>query len=186
VNDRTIAAWTAMQGAQDPMGLYASMYRAKVVAQSDDADTVDVRPDDPLLPDMAKIPLRHGFPGLRVHVANGSYLLVGWDNGRPDKAYASLWAPGVHVIKASIVADEIHLGSRNAREAFIEGTSYRTAEDTLLTGLQTAFSAMSAACSAGPLGPLAPGMAAALAAVQAFISSATAARGFLSPKVFGE
>ena len=74
----------------------------------------------------------------------------------------------------------------DAREAFIEGTSYRTAEDTLMTGLQTAFAAMSAACSAGPLGPLAPGMAAALAAIQAFISSATAAQGFLSPKVFGE
>jgi len=186
MNDRSLAAWEGMQDAQDPMGAYARMYRARVVAQSDDADEVDVRPDDPGLPDMAKIPLRHGIPGLRVHVAMGSYLLAGWDNGSPDKPFAALWNPDVHVVKVSFVADEIHFGSRAASEAFIEGTSYRGAEDSMLSGLLAAFSAMAAACSSGPLGPLQPGMQAAILAVQQFISSAAAARGFLSPKVFGE
>ena len=186
MNDRSLAAWNGMQDAQDPMGAYARMYRAKVVAQSDDADQVDVRPDDSLLPDMAAIPLRHGIPGLRVQVALGSYLLVGWDNGRPDKPFAALWGPGVHVVKVSFVADQIKLGSRDAHEAFVLGTSYRAAEDAMLAGLQAAFSALAAACSAGPLGPLQPGMQAALATLQQFISAASSRSGFLSPKVFGE
>lgn len=110
--DRTLAAWSGMQDAQDPMGMYARTYRARVVAQADDSDLVDVRPDDPRLPDMAKIPLRHGVPGLRVQVAMGSYLLVGWDNGRPDMPFAALWNPDVHAIKVSVVTDLLNLGSR--------------------------------------------------------------------------
>jgi len=185
VNDRSIAAWEGMQNAQDPMGAYARMYRVCVVAQSDDSDQVDVRLDDASLLDMARVPLRHGIPGLRVHVENGSYLLVGWDNGRPDKAFAALWDPDVHVTKVSFVADEIHVGSRTAHEAYVEGTSYRAAEDAMLSGLQVAFAALAAACT-GPLGPLQPGMQSALLAIQQFVSSAGATNGFLSTKVFGE
>jgi hypothetical protein len=184
--DRAQAAWGALQSAQDPMGLYARMYRGKVVAQSDDADLVDVRPDDPRLPDMAKLPLRHGIPGLRVSVAMGSYLLVGWDDGRPDKAFAALWNRDVKVRKVSLVADEIHLGSRGASEALILGTSYRAAEDQLLSGLQQAFAMLAGAASAGPLAALQPGMQQAIAALTKFIAQASAARGYLSPKVTGE
>lgn len=110
--DRSLSAWSGLQDAQDPMGLYARTYRAKVVAQTADADQVDVRPDDARLPDMAKVPLRHGVPGLRVQVAIGSYLLVGWDDGRPDRPFAALWNPDVHAIKVSVVADLVNLGDR--------------------------------------------------------------------------
>lgn len=110
--DRSLSAWSGLQDAQDPMGLYARTYRAKVVAQTDDADYVDVRPDDPRLPDMARVPLRHGVPGLRVQVAPGAYLLVGWDDGRPDRPFAALWNQDVHAIKVSMVADMVKLGDR--------------------------------------------------------------------------
>ena len=181
--DRAAGAWQAMQSLQDPMGLYARMYRAKVVAQSDDNDTVDVRPDDPLLPDMAKIPLRHGVPGLRVSVAMGSYVLVGWDDGRPDHPFAALWTAGVQALKVSIVADRLNLGGRDASEALVLGTSYRAAEDTMLRGLQKGLTSMQGACQSA-LSPLQPGVALCLQAVTTFILQAQAARGYTSSGVF--
>lgn len=184
--DRSLAAWTGVQNAQDPMGLYARMYRGRVVAQSGDDEYVDVRPDDPRLPDMAKLPLRHGVPGLRVQVELGSYLLVGWDDGRPDKAFAALWNRDVHVLKMSLVNDELHLGSRGASEAFVLGTSYRQAEDELLSGLQAAFSMLAGACTSGPLGALNPGMNKAVSELAAFAGKAAAANGYKSRKVTGE
>lgn len=183
--DRTQSAWAALQDLQDPMGLYARMYRAKVVAQSDDENQVDVRPDNPALPDMARVPLRHGIPGLRVQVAMGSYLMVGWDDGRPDKAFAALWNPDVHALKVSLVADAIEFGSRGAPEAIVLGTSYRAAEDTLLAELRSAFSALATAAQ-GPYMPLFPGFAAAMQAVAKFVANAAGAGGYLSTKVKGE
>lgn len=184
--DRQQAAWSELQDAQDPMGLYARTYRARVVAQSGDSEEVDVRPEDPRLPDMAKIPLRHGIPGLRVQVELGSYLLVGWDNGRPDKPFAALWNRDTHVVKLSLVADDISLTQRGATQAFVRGTDYRAAEDQLLSGLQRAFVSLAAACTPGVLGPLQPGLQQALVALQQFIAGASAAGGYLSPKLRGE
>jgi len=184
--DRTASAWGSMQAAQDPMGLYASMYRAKVLAQNGDADFVDVRPEDPRLPDMMKIPLRHGVPGLRVQVEIGSYLLIGWDDGQPNKPFAALWNRDTHAVRVSLVADQLNLGSRTATEAFIHGTSYRAAEDKLFAGLQQAFSLLAPLCSpVGPFGPLGPGVAQAIAALTAFQAQAAASGGFLSPQVRG-
>lgn len=185
--DRTATAWAGMQNAQDPMGLYANMFRAKVLAQSDDADLVDVRPEDPRLPDMMKIPLRHGIPGLRVKVRLGSYVLIGWDDGRPHQPFAGLWTPGTHVEKVSVVADAISLGKRGATEAFIQGTSRWRDESAMLAGLQQGLTALAAACSPiGPLGPLGPGVAQMLTAVSTFRTQAATAGGYLSPKVKGE
>jgi hypothetical protein len=158
------------------------MYRAKVVAQSDDDDQVDVRPDLQLLPDMAKIPLRHGVPGLRVSVVLGSYLLVGWDDGRPDRPFAALWRPGTKVHKISHVCPDLRLGGRDAHEHLVQGDSYRRAEDQMLAGLLTGLSAMSLAAQ-GPLTGLQPGITACLQAVTQFQAAAAAARGFLSPEV---
>jgi len=183
--DRAAGAWVDLQQLQDPMGLYARMYRAKVVAQSDDADTVDVRPDDQSLPDMANIPLRHGVPGLRVSVAMGSYVLVGWDDGRPDHPFAALWTAGVHALKVELVADRINLGSRGAVEAYVLGTSYRAAEDALLSGLQAGLTALQGAALYSDAA-LVPGIATCLQAVEQFIAQASTSGGFLSTGVFGK
>lgn len=183
---RTAAAWGSVQDAQDPMGLYASMYRAKVLAQDDDSDLVDLRPDDPRIPDMRKVQLRHGIPGLRVSVAMGSYLLVGWDDGQPNKPFAALWNRDTAVNKVSLVADQISLTKRGATEAFVRGTSKRTAEDAMLSGLAQGLTALASASAAGPLGPLQPGFQRALAAVQTYISQLAANNGYLSPRIKGE
>lgn len=182
--DRAAGAWIDLQNLQDPMGLYARMYRAKVVAQDDDTDEVDVRPDDPSLPDMAKIPLRHGIPGARVSVEMGSYVLVGWDDGRPDHPFAALWTQGTVVKKISLVSPDLRLGGRDAIEAVLLGTSYREAEDTMLADLQAGIATLVAAASSDPLQvTLLPGFAACQEAIAAFISVAAAAKGFLSPTV---
>jgi hypothetical protein len=180
--DRNHAAWLSLQNLQDPFGMYARTFRAKVVAQSDDSETVDLRPDDPALPDMAKINLRHGIPGLRIWVALGSYLLVGWDDGRPDRPFAALWNRDTHVLKMSLVNDELHLGGRDAVEALVHGTSYRQSEDDLFSGLLSGLSALATA-SQGPYMPLLPGFTTCVKSLTQFIAAAAAARGFLSPSV---
>ena len=180
--DRAIGAWVDLQNLQDPMGLYARMYRAKVVAQDDDTDEVDVRPDDPALPDMAKIPLRHGIPGLRVSVELGSYVLVGWDDGRPDHPFAGLWTRGTVVKKISLVSPDLRLGDRDATEKLVQGSSYRAAEDEMLSGLQAGLTALQSAVQYA-YSPMMPGVTAMLEAVTNFIAAASSARGFLSPTV---
>ena len=183
--DRAAGAWIDLQRLQDPMGLYARQYRARVVAQSDDAETVDVRPDDPSLPDMSKIDLRHGIPGARVSVAMGTYVLVGWDDGRPDRPFAALWKRDSHALKVSLVADRLNLGDRTAAEAFVHGTSYRAAEDTLLAGLQAGLTAMQSATLYSNA-PLAAGIGICLQAVAQFIGQAAASGAFLSTGVYGK
>jgi hypothetical protein len=186
MSDRQAGAWIDLQQLQDPMGLYARTYRAKVVAQSDDEETVDLRPDDPALPPMSKIPLRHGLPGARVAVAIGSYLQVGWDDGRPDRPYASLWSRDTHVVKVTLVADRTQLGGRDATEAFVCGTSRWNDESKMLQGLQQAFTMLAGAATAGPLSPLEAGIQQALQSLTEFLAKASAASGYLSPKVFGK
>lgn len=74
----------------------------------------------------------------------------------------------------------IDLGA--ATDFVTKGTSYRAAEDTMLSGLSAAFGLLVTA-STGPLAALAPGFTAAKAAVDVFISAASGAAGFLSAKV---
>jgi hypothetical protein len=78
----------------DPLAPYRCLYRAKVLAQSADGLRVDVQPEDSgdLLPLMSNIPLRHGLPGVTVTIVPGAYLLIGWENGRPNRPFAALWA----------------------------------------------------------------------------------------------
>ena len=139
-SDRTKAAWEGLRLLQDPTAAYARLYRAKVVAQTGDENLVDVRPDDHALPDMARIPLRHGVPGLRVQLKLGSYVQVGWEDGEPDKPFAGLWDAEASVEKVSIVADELLLGGRSASEQLVFGTTFKAALDALAAALSAALS----------------------------------------------
>jgi hypothetical protein len=152
LSDRAKRSWQSMRDVQDPLWRYAPLYHAKLVAQSGDADVVDVRPDDSTLPDMAGVPLRHGLPGLRVQVALGSYLRVGWDDGRPDKPFAALWDTS-SVLKASIVADDLRLGGRDAAEALILGNTAVEAMTTKFTAMAGTFTTIAEALtSLGQIG----------------------------------
>jgi hypothetical protein len=85
----------------------------------------------------------------------------------------------------TVTADKIKLGGANAAEQYVEGTSYRSAEDTMLDALKTGLSA-AAAAAVGPLAPLAPGLTAAATAVTVFQTAAAAANGYLSKVVDGK
>jgi len=65
------------------------MYPARVVAQSDDG-SLEVIVDGDRIPPLTSVPLRLSIPG-KVRVSAGARVLVGFDGGRPDHPYASLW-----------------------------------------------------------------------------------------------
>ena len=88
----------------------------------------------------------------------------------------------------TVTADKIKLGGANAAEQYVEGTSYRSAEDTMLDDLAAGLATMLAAAnlSGAPLNLLSPGMASAIQAITNFKIAAAAANGYLSKVVDGK
>lgn len=173
--DRVAGALLGLARGADPSAFYRGIYRAKVVKQHANRKRVDVEPEDELLPDMSNIPLKVGVPGLDPALVPGHMVLVGWENGRPDRPYATAWDAGVGVsgttpAALAFMGDLIELGGRVsaedpfATEAMPKFESYRRREivrDTLLLTWITAVSAAIAADSSVP-GPLKGPVAAAL------------------------
>ena len=122
----------------DPMLPYQRIYRAKVVGQSGDLQRVDVRPFDPSLPDMAGIELRHGVPGIKVQVAPGCSVQVGWDDGKPDRPFAALWSTDATAIRVVIPATALELGSENPVDFAMLGTTFQLSLTAFL-GILTAY-----------------------------------------------
>jgi hypothetical protein len=73
---------------------YAGPSRAKLVQQAANLRRVDVVPDTSDLPPMANIPLKVGIPGLDITLPNGELVQVQFEDGRPDRPFATLWDPG--------------------------------------------------------------------------------------------
>lgn len=116
--DRLKAAGRAVVGL-DPMIRYRCLYRCKVVGQS--GDVVDVRPYDTALPDMARIPLRHGVPGLQVQVTPGCSVQVGFDDGRPDRPFAALWSTDASAVRVVIAGASVELGEASPSNYAVKG-----------------------------------------------------------------
>ena len=133
--DRMKAAGRAVVGL-DPMIRYRCLYRCKVVGQS--GGTVDVRPYDPALPDMARIPLRHGVPGLQVEVSAGCSVQVGFDDGRPDRPFAALWDTDASALRVVIVGSSVELGSASPADAAVKGTSLVDKLNTVIGAIGSA------------------------------------------------
>lgn len=74
--------------------LYLVTYSAVVQQQHDD-DTIDVLPDDERVRGngLQRVQIRHGLPGVRVRVRQGSTVLLSWENGNPKRPYAAMWEP---------------------------------------------------------------------------------------------
>jgi hypothetical protein len=114
------------------------MYRARVVTQSADLRLVDVIPEDTrgLVPPMSSVPLRHGIPGMTVAVAPGLNVLVGWENGRPNRPFAALWehaSPG-GILAVTINGQLLRLGGGVELQPLVNGVL--TGEDIeMVTGL---------------------------------------------------
>lgn len=75
--------------------IYLRTYEATVERQHDD-DSLDLLPDDPAVRGrgLQHVPIRHGLPGVRVRVALGSRVLLGFVQADPSRPYASLWQAG--------------------------------------------------------------------------------------------
>lgn len=142
--DRLLGPLQSIARHADPLISYRCMYRARVLAQSGDLLRLDLEPEDPLVPLMSNIPIRHGIPGLTVKMAPGAYVLVGWENGRPSAPFCGLWANpsttgagdaralsgkgGGAVLEEALVAGLLELGRRGGTEALPMFESYRTKE----------------------------------------------------------
>lgn len=74
---------------------YLGQFTCQVAAQAADG-TLDLLPDDPRLraQGLQAVPIRHGLPGVKVKVAAGARVLLGFDGGDPRKPYAALWHEG--------------------------------------------------------------------------------------------
>ena len=68
---------------------YLGMYACRVQGQA--GQTLELHPDDTRLPDLQGVPIRLGLPQAEVTVAVGSRVLLGWENGDPQRPFAGLW-----------------------------------------------------------------------------------------------
>lgn len=73
---------------------YLAWYRAEVVGQNGDF-SLELRPKDARVPPLSKVPIRHGLPGYSVKVKKGALVLLGWEDGDPQRPVAALWESGV-------------------------------------------------------------------------------------------
>jgi hypothetical protein len=69
---------------------YLALYPCKVLSQNGDG-TLELKPDDDRLPGLSKIPVKLGLPGVEVKVTSGAKVLLGFEQGDPQKPVATLW-----------------------------------------------------------------------------------------------
>lgn len=119
----------------DPCTAYAKLYRAKVLRQSTDLETLDVQPEADILPIMTGIPLRTGIPGVSAQVSAGSHVLVGWADGDPTKPFAAIWDTDPKAVRVIVTSDRVDLGGSDAGEALVMGTTFMEAQDVFLSAL---------------------------------------------------
>ena len=81
---------------------YHALYPAKVVSQS--GMLVDVVVDDTRFGSLTKVPIRTFAPDVVVTVSPNARVLIGFENGKPDQPYASLWQSGA-IVSVAIAGD---------------------------------------------------------------------------------
>ncbi len=123
---------------------YARRYECRVVAQNADL-TLELAPDDPEIGTLSNIPIYYGLPGVTAKVPSGARCLLEFLGGSPDKPAVTGWRVGT-TTELDFGAAAIAFGG-GAADALVKGTTYRTAEDLLLTALVTALGTISAATS---------------------------------------
>ena len=72
---------------------YLAFYEAKVIAQNGDG-SLELRGDDPRIGDLSHVAIRLGIPGITVRTTPGARVLVGFEDGDPQKPMASFWDSG--------------------------------------------------------------------------------------------
>lgn len=136
--DRVKEELVRLVRAAFPRLAYLARYPARVVARAADGSTVDVQPDDPLMPPLSRVELRHGLPGVTAVVARGARVLVAFDAGDPGRPYVDgTWESGASVEKLVLKGSEVHVGDEVGSQPSVMG-------DTLsarLDAIETAYNA---------------------------------------------
>ena len=120
-----------------------AVYTMQVTAQSGQA--VDVKSNSDDVPDMGRVPIRYGIPGMSVSIAPGAKVLVTYENGDRHRPVVISWD--------SAAVTEIHFVFPSSSQAAVRGTSLATYLASLTTWLSTLTLPVSGS-SAGP--PSAP------------------------------
>jgi hypothetical protein len=139
---------------------YSRLYTAKVIKQAFDG-ALEVLADDPKVRGngITRVPIRHGVPGMSVKVANGSRVMIFFENGDPKAPAAALWPDGSSV--REVVIEASTSVTINAPEVVIDGnlsvTGVVSADDCLvgLTGMSLASHVHpeTGTTTSGPQGP---------------------------------
>lgn len=101
---------------------YLALYPAKVVSQTSDGLKVDVLPDDQRLPGMTGVEIRSGIAGATQMVANGTYVLIGWQAGDPRQPYATTFSNSTSVIKLVLNAGEVDITTSGDTKITAQGS----------------------------------------------------------------
>jgi len=147
MRDSVLADFFALARASVPEATYASCYWASVVKQ--DGDTIDVRPDDQRVPPMQGVRLTVGVPGVKVNVAAGARVLVGWSGGAPRFPYVHGWDQSENAVKVShVVAGKLEWGAEGATDPVTKANELSALLQALITLL--------AALTVAPVGATLP------------------------------
>lgn len=175
---------------------YLQRHPAKVVSQASNG-TVEVAPDNAAVPAQSSVPLVLGVPGIRVKLGPGTRVRLSYASGDPERPEVSLFEGDALLeleleatTRVVIKSPQVLLGGGGASQAFVLGTAYRAAEDTMLTALAAALTALAGTVptppGAGPMvatAPQAAAWAAAAAAINTFIEASAS---YLSTAVKGQ
>jgi hypothetical protein len=186
--DRVAGALIGLARGADPASFYRGRYRAKVVKVHGNRKRVDVQPEDrDLLPPMSNIPLKVGIPGADPLLVPGHIVLVGWENGRPDRPEASSWdagsgTTGTIPAELALLADLLELGMRGCTERVYLGTTHAAVMTGFINSLLAAATAFQAAAT-GPLAGFQPAATSLVVAIQSHKITMEQFDSFLSTRV---
>lgn len=124
---------------------YLGLYPMRVVTCSFSAQTVDVESELPdVIPGLTAVKIR-SVPGLRIEVAQGQRVLVGFEGGDPSQPYAAIeWANNSQLVKATWdVTGIVQVGTGSAQFVALENLvkTELTNIKTMLDGLKTTLNA---------------------------------------------
>lgn len=126
-----------------------AVYTMRVTAQN--GQSVDLKSDSLDVPDMGRVPIRFGIPGMAVTIAPGAKVLVTYENGDRHRPVVISWD--------SADVTEIHFVLPTSSQPAVRGTSLATYLSNLTSWL-SALSLPVSGTNAGPPGvppPTPPG-----------------------------
>lgn len=107
--DREAGAFDALLGRPDLLAFYQYV----VVSQNGDG-SLELRSTDARLPDLSRVPVRFGAPGMSVTIPAGRTVMVGFAGGVETDPYVSSWLTGNPTTAAWQVDTTLDLGSSPA------------------------------------------------------------------------